>query len=102
MYVHAGTQVGANQPPAFVGDNYYCESANPGRQFINKQIFPNHKLWDGLQCEHEGICYTTKSPSWFSVELSNPTSDNIKVPICGSESTANEDTPIELLELYIQ
>ena len=22
MYVHAGTQVGANQPPAFIGDHY--------------------------------------------------------------------------------
>ena len=93
---------GANQPPAFVGDNYYCESANPDRQFIYDQVFPNDKLWDGLQCEHEGTCCITKSPPWFSVDLTNPTSDDIEVRICGNESTANEDTPVELLELFFQ
>ena len=36
------------------------------------------------------------------MELSNPTTDDIKVRICGSESTSNEDTPIELLQIYVQ
>jgi hypothetical protein len=40
--------------------------------------------------------------AWFSVNLSSPTSDDIEVRIMGSESTHNEDTPIELLEFYVQ
>ena len=90
------------QPPSFVGNNYYCESANPSRSWSHGQIFTNDTLWDGEQCENEGSCCTTKSPPWFSVELSNPTTDDIEVRICGDESTSNEDTPIELLEIYVQ
>ena len=92
----------AIQPPSFVGNNYYCETGNLGNWYVN-QIFNNDKLWDGKQCENEGSCCgTTKSPPWFSVELSNVTTDNIEVRICGSEGTSNEDTPIELLQIYIQ
>ena len=93
---------GATQPPSFVGSNYYCESGNPTLNWKG-QRFPNDKLWDGEQCSHEGTCCNgTNTPPWFSVNLGSPTSDDIEVRIMGSESTANEDTPIELLELYVQ
>lgn len=39
-------------------------------------------------------------PPWFSVDLPNPTTDDIEVRICAGNS--DEDTPIGLLELYIQ
>ena len=90
------------QPQSFVGDNYYCESGNPTLSWQN-QIFPNDKIWDGEQCSHEGTCCTgANTPPWFSVTLSSPTSDDIEVRIMGTESTDNEDTPIELLEIYVQ
>ena len=92
----------STQPPSFVGNNYYCETGNPNRFVHYGQIFADDKLWDGEQCENEGSCCTAKSPPWFSVELSNPTTDDIEVRICGSESTFNEDTPIELLQIYVQ
>ena len=92
----------ATQPPSFVGTNYYCESGNPTRDWAGR-VFPNDKLWDGEQCSTEGTCCTgTNTPPWFSVNLGSPTSDDIEVRICGTESTGNEDTPIELLEIYIQ
>ena len=91
----------AIQPPSFVDDNYYCESGVPVT-WEPDTLYSMDKLWDGQQCENEGTCCTTKSPPWFSVELPNPTSDDIEVRICGDEETSNEDTPIELLELYIQ
>ena len=92
----------ATQPQAFVGSNYYCESGNPTRNWQGL-VFPNDKLWDGEQCSHEGTCCTgTNTPPWFSVNLSSPTSDDIEVRIMGSESADNEDTPIELLEIYVQ
>ena len=90
------------RPQAFVGSNYYCESGNPGQSWQG-QLFSNDKLWDGEQCSHEGTCCTgTNTPPWFSVNLGSPTTDDIEVRIMGSESTDNEDTPIELLEIYVQ
>ena len=92
----------AAPPPSFVGNNYYCESGNPNQNWQG-QVFPNDKLWDGERCSHEGTCCTgTNTPPWFSVNLLKPTSDDIEVRICGDESTENEDTPIELLEIYVQ
>ena len=99
------TDSNSTKPPEFVGDNYYCESANEEPLEIFAGVFfITDKLWDGQQCDHEGTCCTAKSPPWFSVELPNPTNDDIdsEVRICGDEGTDNEDTPIELLEIYIQ
>lgn len=86
----------------FIGDNYYCESANPNAAYIEARLHLNDKLWDGQQCDNEGTCCTgTNTPPWFSVDL-DPSTDVIEVRICGSETTDDEDTPIELLELYVQ
>ena len=76
---------------SFVGDHYFCESAG------------NDKLWDGQQCSENGTCCDAASPlPWFVRELPSPTSDDIEVRICGDESTDNEDTPVELVEIYVQ
>ena len=88
-----------NGSPSFVGENYYCESGNPATTVVS-HLYTDDKLWDGQQCE--GSCCTgTKSPPWFSVQLSAPTNDTIEVCICGNEPTDNEDTPVELIELYV-
>ena len=85
-------------PQSFVGNNYYCESGNPTDTFDS--FYSADKLWDGKHCE--GTCCTdSKSPPWFSVRLPNPTTESIEVRICGDEGTVNENTPIELLEIYV-
>ena len=91
---------GNADPPSFVGDNYYCESGNPADTFILDMLYPDDPLWDGEQCEGE-CCSNGKSPPWFSVELSNPTTDDIEVRIC-SFAEPGDNTPVQLLELYIQ
>ena len=84
--------------PSFVGNNYYCESGNP-TDLNARQLYTSDKLWDGLQCE--GSCCTgTDSPLWFKVQLTTTTNDDIEVRICGNEGTGNEDTPVELIEIY--
>lgn len=64
-------------------------------------FFEDDPVWDGKQCEGD-CCSSGKSPPWFLVTLLNPTVDDIEVRICGDEGTDNEDTPIKLLEIYIQ
>ena len=87
-------------PPSFVGDNYYCESGNSGSWYVDYHLYSDDPLWDGQQCEVD-CCSNGKSPPWFKVELNNSTTDDIEVRICNAEGT-RDDTPIELLELYIQ
>ena len=92
--------VAGTGPQSFVGDNYYCESGNPTDNGIGS-LYSADILWDGKQCE--GTCCTgSKSPPWFSVHLPNPTTESIEVRICGDQGTGDEDTPIELLEIYVQ
>ena len=87
-------------PPSFVGDNYYCESGNPINEFFYDHIYTEDVLWDGQQCEGQ-CCSNGKSPPWFSVDLPNPSTDDIEVRICyGLEP--GDDVLIQLLELYIQ
>ena len=86
-------------PPSFVGINYYCESGNPTDTFTS-QLYTNDKLWDGKQCE--GSCCTgADTPLWFSVQLLNTAMGNIEVRILGNEGTSTEDTPVELVQMYV-
>ena len=84
-----------------IADNYYCESGNPTNSFPNNIFYPSDPLWDGEQCEGT-CCSGTKSPPWFSVQMSTLTTDRIEVRICADEPTNNEDTPIQQLEIYVQ
>ena len=89
------------QPPTNIGDNYYCESGNPNSFFEEGKLYSNDPLWDGQQ--YEGTyCTGTKSPPWFSVQLPAPTTDIIEVNICSDQGTMDEDTPVELIEIYVQ
>ena len=86
------------QAQPYVENNYYCESGNPS-DTVSGPLYTGDKLWDGLQCE--GSCCTgTDTPLWFKVQLSTTTSDDIEIRICGNEGTSNEDTPVELIEIY--
>ena len=87
-------------PQAFVGENYYCESANPSSDLDNPGfLYSEDKLWDGEKCE--GNCCNNTLP-WFITELPKATSDDIEVRICSDHSPGMEDFPIELMDLYIQ
>lgn len=98
-----GTGFRTQVPPAFVGNNYFCESGNPLSTFQNTNTFEytDDPLWDGQKCEGH-CCNGTISPPWFRVQLPSTTSDNIEIRICSLQGTANEDTPIGLLEIYVE
>ncbi len=86
-------------PPSFVGNNYYCESGNPTNTFT-AYLYSSDPLWDGQLCEGQ-CCSNGKAPPWFSVDLPNPTTDDIEVRICLPQGSY-DDTKIQLLELYVQ
>ena len=88
-------------PPIDIGDSYFCESGNPTDEFDRGHLYSSDRLWDGQECEGS-CCGGTKSPPWFSVQLTAPTTDMIEVSICCDQGTMDEDTPVELIEIYVQ
>ena len=91
--------------PNFIGDNYYCESGNPSPtgNWIAGHLYRNDPLWDGQECEGQ-CCMRSNgiNPPWFRVALTSSTSDAIEVRICGNQVLEDEDSPIALIELYVQ
>ena len=88
--------------PPLVRNDYFCDSGyqNSGNPVAG---FPyvNAPLWDGEGCVH-GSCCEDNSPPWFCKTLPQPTSHDIELRLCLNEATSNEDTPFELVELYVQ
>ena len=89
--------------PSFVGQNYFCESGITQWDTRTFAFWPDgDPLWDGQGCGPTSSCCTFNSPPWFNVTLSSPTTDDIEVRICGDGGIGDEDTPIQLIELYVK
>ena len=90
--------------PSFVGNDYFCESGNPTSTYPSI-LYANDPLWDGQGCGAASCCELSYppgvTPPWFCKQLPQTTSDDIEVRLCGDEGNTNEDTPVELIELYI-
>ena len=89
--------------PSFVGDNYFCESGNPTNTYIANNLYSEDPLWDGEQCENEGVCCSNQnSPPWFRVTLPSPTTDDIEARLCIPPNSAGEEVLLQKLEIYVQ
>jgi hypothetical protein len=76
---------GGSYPPSFVGNDYYCETANtsgngPSSQWYTTPIYQNY---------------------WFQV-LSNSTDSEIEARIIGTDVSSDEDIGVGKMELYIR
>ena len=81
--------------PSYVGNDYYCES------LITIAI--SDPLWNGQQCDGaEAPCCTHPNMPWFNKTLNETTTEDIEVRMCGDQPTSNEDTPLQVIELYVQ
>ena len=87
--------------PAFVGNDYYCESGNSAA--LNAATYYlSDPLWDGKGCDVRSGCCTEIGKPWFYRKLPVPTTGDFEVRICKNEAHANEDIGIEQLELYVR
>ena len=92
------------QPQAFIGNNYYCESGNPTNDADAHQLFIADPLWDGQNCgSYETACCNVPGIPWFHRDYgSTTTTDYIELRACGNEGTANEDTTVGQYEIYVK
>ena len=94
---HAGS---APQPPSFVGTDYFCDTGSRGEW--QGRLYTDDPLWDGAGCGPVNTCCSLNNPPWFVKQLPSTTTSNIEMRICHDEPRSNEDTPIEVIELFIQ
>ena len=87
--------------PPYVQNDYFCESGNRYNIDPYPMYYVNDPLWDGAGCVR-GSCCEFNSPPWFCKDLPHPTSEDIELRLCLSGYTNNQDTPFEVVEIYIQ
>ena len=92
-----------NRIPPWVGADYFCESGTATAQ--NGVFYQQDPLWDGQGCGPTSTCCSYNQPPWFCKQLRETTRENIEVRLmtgASPQSLEHEDTPIQLIELYIQ
>ena len=102
--LHSCPGVSGTATPSYAGNDYFCESGNPGT-ISTGVLYGSDPLWDGEGYGSSPCCKRSSPPGttvpWFCRQLPQAAIDNIEVRICGDACTSNEDTPVELIELYI-
>ena len=84
--------------PSFISEDYFCESGdNSG---IPLGFHADDPLWDGEGCSNSSSSCSFNNPPYFTKQLPSPTSDPIEARICMMDE--NEDSAIELIELYVK
>ena len=101
-YCPCSSPIAGEQPPSFVGSDYYCEAGDYSPPW-SAIVHSDDPLWDGEGCDgNEAPCCNPPDLPWFCKELPEPTSDDLEVRICTDQPPANEDALVEQFELYVQ
>ena len=89
---------------SLVENNYFCDTGNPASDPWQRILYTDHRLWDGISgCDDiDASCCALHSGPWFNTTMTAPTTDDIEIRICADQSTADEDTPLELVEIYVK
>ena len=93
------TTAGTN-PPAFVGNDYYCESGNIGT-YESDTYYLSDPLWEGNGCSSGNGCCAQIGMPWFYRKLPLSVVEDFEIRICKNENHAAEDIAVEKLELYV-
>ena len=83
-----------------MGNDYFCDT---GAEYTVKYLlYTSDPLWDGQDCGSKNTCCEFNDPPFFWKDLPDTTTDDIEVRLCADEGPSNEDSPVELIELYIE
>ena len=88
--------------PPFVAGDYFCESGASSEYPNFNTIYSDDPLWDGEGCSSSSSCCSFNNPPYFTKQLTRPTSDPIEARLCRWESSEGDDSPVELVELYVK
>ena len=88
--------------PAFVGNDYFCESGFSSEWTFGFFGYSHDVLWDGHFCASTSTCCQFNNPPWFTKNLPSATTNDIELRICAKSRPSFEDVLIELIELSVQ
>lgn len=92
-----------SETPPFVGDDFFCDSGYAGTGFGGYVYHTNDPLWDGMGCDADPLARCKiNNPPWFSKTLPSSIQDDIELRICAGNGISDSDTPVDLIELYVQ
>ncbi len=86
--------------PSFIGEDYFCETGS--RQAYSFIFYSDDPVWDGQGCGSASTCCQFNNPPWFCKQLPQPTTDDIELRICANDDISDEDTPLEIVEIFVQ
>ena len=92
--------VPGGNPPAFVGNDYYCESGDVGER-DEVLYYLSDPLWDGAGCTAGNGCCAQIGMPWFYRKLPVPVADDFEVRICKSSEHSNEDIAVENIKIFV-
>ena len=95
----------ATQPPSFVGNDYFCDTGSTNQWGF--RFYPDDPLWDGAGCGPTNTCCSLNNPPWFLKQMPSNITNDIEMRMCRDHrglvnGRIDEDTPIEVLEIYVQ
>ena len=94
-------QGGTDIVPQFVGSDYFCDSAVRGSNATVGVFYSYDPLWDGQGCGSTSTCCEFNNPPWFCKQLPQPTTDDIELRICENGPPDQDESPFEIVELYV-
>ena len=95
---HTPTASQATLPPAFVGNDYFCDTGASGHFSVASQ--PVDPLWDGAGCGPLNTCCSFNNPPWFYRQLPQHTTDDIEMRLCLDQG-GGEGMEVEMVDIYI-
>lgn len=95
---------GRTAAPSFVSGTHFCEVGRDNNQF---EFLDDNPLWDGQGCVAAfDNCCRDNNPPWFCRQLAQPIIEDIEIRIMGRVNQFNsleqEDTPIQIIEIFVQ
>lgn len=92
--------------PPFINSDYFCEvGSNTTTVFGDLRFIETNPLWDGQGCTGDSTCCEFNNPPWFCQQLPEPTTEDIEIRSLTTASRSLlefEDTPVQLIEIYVQ
>ncbi len=93
---------GTGTVPSFIGQDYFCDTAVRGTSTTEGVWHADDPLWDGQGCGSTSTCCEFNNPPWFCKQLPQPTTDDIELRLCENSPPNEDDSRLEIVEIYVQ
>ena len=88
--------------PPFINKDYFCERGGTR----DDNFIANNPLWDGQGCAGSSACCEFNNSPWFYKQLNQTVTEDMEIRIMSNANSyallEDEDTPVQLIEIFVQ